>query len=118
MADRYRAERRLASVLNYAVYGIVVLLAGGLVWAFVVNGSQTAEIQSQRERNIRESCEAQNRRHDGTIGVLDRLIAQRAKSASPAEVRQMRSSRAYTVLLIDALAPHQDCADVVARSLR
>ena len=63
------------------------------------------QIQVERARNVRDSCEASNKRHDSTIATLDKLLAR-----IPREQRERaKQNRAGTVLLIDALAPvHQD----------
>lgn len=92
----------------------------------------TRAIQAQRVATVRANCEAQNARHDGTVKQLGKLFtrrrapgaAVRVPGVPPALVRavqavqaiQARASRAPTILLIDALQPHQDCAAAVARA--
>lgn len=95
------------------------------------------EIQDQRHDSVLNNCLAQNLRHDSTIAALKATEKQQAKKApgqllqlftligvhvSPASARllgtfeqaQAAAGVASTTLLIDALAPHQECAHVVA----
>lgn len=68
-------------------------------------------IQTQRVQLTRATCNAQNKKHDDAVKILDRLIAQtpRGKHA------QAQANRAATILFINALASHQDCAAAVKR---
>jgi negative regulator of sigma E activity len=67
------------------------------------------EIQAQRINAIRTSCEAQNQRNVKTIKTLDGLIAKLPSKQRP----RAQAGRDNTVLLINALAPKQNCAKVV-----
>lgn len=67
------------------------------------------EIQTQRVTNTLANCKDQNARHDHTIDALDKLIAMATKGIPPAQAAEMKRGRASTILLIDALAPKQDC---------
>lgn len=100
--------------------------------------SRTAAIQAQRRQSVTDNCQAQNMRHDATILQLDRELL-RALGGHPApkatdaqlqaqfvrllarsrsaQATQLGESRSFTVLLIDALAPKQDCALVVRAAL-
>jgi hypothetical protein len=70
------------------------------------------QIQRQRVSVVGTSCQEQNARHDATITQLDQLIRK-----VPASRRQRaRESRAGTVLLIDALVPKRDCAEVLRKA--
>lgn len=73
----------------------------------------TRQIQIERARNVRDACAQTNARHDKTIVTLDRLLKRAAKTASPERLRQMKDSRTGTVLLIEALVPKRDCAQLV-----
>lgn len=66
---------------------------------------QTNAIQAERARSIRMSCEDQNRRHDSTIKTIDKLISK----LPPDRRAAAKSSRASTILIINALAPKQNC---------
>lgn len=69
-------------------------------------------VETVRTLAIREACVAQNRRHDQTIIVLDHLLKERlvGHGRAPESVRVERErTRQATVLLIDALAPKQNC---------
>lgn len=82
---------------------------------------QTAQlartIQLQRLDGIRRGCEDQNRRHDGTIRALDDVIARVVRDA-PERKTELARARAQNVLLINALAPKQDCDRLVRISAR
>lgn len=65
------------------------------------------QIQAERERNIRDACESQNKRHDDTVRKLIAL--------TPPGRRQARDA---TISLIDALAPHRDCDELVASQVK
>lgn len=96
----------------------IVALAGTIV---AVNGANeardaTREIQAQRIETIWSSCRQQNARHDGTIRELNVLLRASMRTADPARRQQLSASRASTVLLINQLAPKQDCAMIVKRA--
>jgi undecaprenyl pyrophosphate synthase len=75
----------------------------------------TAAIQQQRITAIRLVCENQNRRHDATLKALDRVLhAALRQTRLPAQRAVIRASRAPTVLIINALAPKQNCSHVTA----
>jgi type VI protein secretion system component VasK len=87
----------------------VFLAASAAVYGLSTNRQVTAQIQKERERSIRTTCEEQNKRNKSTVRALDQLIEQ-----APASRRdRARQSRAGTVLLINALAPMQDCEELV-----
>lgn len=94
-ADRWRPVVALALILASAS----ILLSA---WLFT-------RIQGERARNVRASCEQTNARNQNTIAELDRLLAKRLGSASPAQRQQIVQSRTNTVLLIQALVPRRDC---------
>ena len=70
------------------------------------NGQLTREIQAERARSVRDGCEAQNQRHDGTIKTLNRLID---KLPSGPQRERAIHNRDSTVVLIEALVPKRDC---------
>jgi hypothetical protein len=74
-------------------------------------------IQVQRAASLRLLCTEQNGRHDRTVRELDRRLALAVRMASPSRARRIRESRAFTVALIEALAPHRDCATFVRTHL-
>lgn len=74
--------------------------------------ARIAVLAEREQADKREACEAQNRRHDHTLGVLNHLLSMRlvGHGRAPQSVRIERErTRRATVLLIDALAPKQDC---------
>lgn len=66
---------------------------------------QALAIQQQR----RDLCVDQNHRHDATIRQLDFIVRKIEHTAPPAERAQVKSSRVYNILLINALAPRRNC---------
>lgn len=60
------------------------------------NASVVAQIQIERERNVRQGCMETNARHDETVAKVKTAI-------STPEMRKV------TIGLVDALAPHRDC---------
>jgi hypothetical protein len=75
-------------------------------------------IQDQRRDSILRGCQDQNARHEKTLSVLDQVIAKVLKTKPPDGVKkQLAVSRANNVLLIDALAPKQDCAKLVVEAV-
>lgn len=70
-------------------------------------------IQAQRVSVTRSLCEAQNTRHRETIRALDGVLARASRGASRAKRIEIYASRAPTILLINQLAPYQDCNALV-----
>jgi hypothetical protein len=91
---------------------LALMLAAG---SMLLSAWLYTTIQDEREKAVRENCEATNQRHDATITQLDRLIVR-----LPPGPRRDRAeaSRAGTVRLIDALAPKRDCESLVHRQVR
>jgi cbb3-type cytochrome oxidase cytochrome c subunit len=67
---------------------------------------QQNAIQEQRRTFVRDGCEAQNARHDRTLDEARHRFG-------PHLTPQQRMGYAFTVALINALAPHQDCDALV-----
>lgn len=107
-----RIQRNIFLALNTAAAIAMAVLVGLVIHTnHKVNG-QTAEIQRQRAENIMRDCVDQNNRHDKTVRTLDELL--KKSGVSPA---RRAASRQTTVLLINALAPKQDCDKLVAKSV-
>lgn len=141
--------RRATDKLAVVCTAICILcLAGVGVWSGTVLDTNrqadqaadtAAQIQRERARNVRSNCEEQNRRHDDSIGTLDRLVLERLthhrvaatlpapqvevrlaaalKLADPPVRAQVQQSIGSTVLLIEALVPKRDCRALVARQV-
>lgn len=99
----------------------------------------TAQIQRERARNIRSSCQAQNKRHDDSVDTLNRVVLERLtgkpapivmtsaeikirlaaalKLADPPVRKQVQQSVGSTTLLIEALAPKRQCDDLVRQQV-
>jgi len=106
------------SIFVGALCLIVGVLTVGAVVLSILAYSQALtdihEIESSRKSSILLSCEEQNKRNEHTVVALDHLLAQAVKE-HPASAQQVAASRASTVLLIDALAPVENCGARVLR---
>lgn len=88
---------------------ITITVIAAVFAARAENAQRIRDIQDSRRDAIRVQCEQQNDRHDRTLAALDHVLAQRLRDAGPVERQRLQTGRASTVLLIEALAPHQDC---------
>lgn len=98
-------RRKIARNVN------IVLVCSAV--AFVLSAWAIYSIQQER----RMSCERQNTSHDQTLAALDGLLDRAREGASPRRLEQIEQSRTSTALLIAALAPRQDCDEVVGSIL-
>lgn len=89
------------------------LLAISVVVYLALSSASSAINQIQQSRLA--SCQAQNLRHKRSVAKLNSDLARAELQASPAQRIQIESSRAFTLGLIDQLAPVQNCAAVVRR---
>jgi hypothetical protein len=123
--ERFNAlTDRLARFISKALVGFGVLgiaCALGLFGFGLVLHREARianDIQKQRKATIMRSCKEQNMAHDKTFGKLILLSKQdenqRKTEAGKQEVRRRRD---VTLGLIDALAPRQDCASLVAKAV-
>lgn len=127
-------KRRLRNVLlaPLVLVAVLAIVGAGVMATLALYG-----IQGERADAITRTCNDQNHRHDRTTSTLDRLLLERvlrqrvAPVTSPADVTyrllaelkrapsplrtRLVVSRASTQLLIDALAPRQNCAARVER---
>lgn len=94
-------------VVGLALIVAVPMLVG--VWMLQNEQDERIEdINRSRAEISHTACLDQNSRHDATIDRLDELI-DAAVAREPAREREIRASRASTLILIEALAPQQDC---------
>lgn len=106
-------------LIAFGVIGVFTALALlGYGYLLRQQHATTDLIQDQRRDSILRTCEDQNKRHGDTLKVLDKVIAKVLKS-DPSETtkKQLAASRANNVLLINALAPKQDCATLVEEAV-
>lgn len=106
------------SILVGSLSLIVGVLTVGAVVLSILAYSQALtdihEIESSRKASILLSCEEQNTRNAHTVAALDHLLAVAVRE-HPASAQQVAASRASTLLLIDALAPVENCNARVIR---
>jgi hypothetical protein len=92
------------------------------------NRELIADIQQSRAEVTYTSCKDQNARHDATVMRIDAIIIERkqqirqaiqrtddpaAQATFRGQLDQIDDGRSTTVSLIDALAPHQNCDQIV-----
>ena len=111
-----RAFRAAGRVLDAALEWIdrhaAVFVVIGLVGLFALGWSvveQQREIRQQRADSIRVSCEEVNTRNRTTVKTYDHQISAIVPRLKPRERAQLKQSRDFTVGLINALAPVEDC---------
>lgn len=109
-SENFQRYRRRAYVA-FAILTVASGLALYLVWR------QAERIQQERERSIRTQCVEQNHRNANTIRELDRRLLIARRVATPSQVKRLEESRAFTVSLINALAPRHDCDAVISRTV-
>lgn len=90
-------------ILLVAALGLILI---GVIGLKAINTAN--DVQEAREDAIRTTCQETNERHDNTIEALDDAL-DRAEHLHPAQAEQIERSRTFTVLLINALVPKQDC---------
>jgi hypothetical protein len=101
-------------VKGLAIVGFIALCTAIALVGFGVVLSKQSDTQQSfkdtRKAFVRDSCVAQNKRHDKTIKKLDKLYNPAFKRAKTVKrQKKLSQSRQGTIGLIDALAPKQDC---------
>lgn len=109
-------RRALAFVDRFGprIYLLIVFLlaiSSSILYYKAVNLSHA--IQNERRDTIRRECQTQNRNHDVAVETLNKLLL---KSGVPKS--RQEASRKFTVKLINALSPVQDCDHIVAVSTK
>lgn len=122
LAELEEGRKRNRSAIKWLTGGFVIL-ALGVTTALGLYGLLNGEtndlaqenqdvieaVQTSREDATRSNCEQQNSRHDDTIKNLDAGLA----AVPPDQRQQAAQTRAFTITLIDALVPKQDCDERV-----
>jgi len=111
--DEARLVLRVATVLAIPL-ALVVLIPSMLAIGLVLREGREriADLDRSRAEIIHSDCLDQNERNTATLRELDRRL-ELAISDNPERAASARASRDFTVALIDALAPHRDCAALV-----
>lgn len=110
MPDRVVQRSKIAEIL--AIVAVFVSLTTSLsVWK--VNDRGLDRINDSRAEVTYTSCLGQNQRNKNTVKALDKQIEKAKKTASPEQLARLKASRDFTVLLINALVPVQDCEQIV-----
>lgn len=78
----------------------------------VQNKKFANDIQQQRRDSIIDTCQAQNKRHDGSINALIKGSDEdQANAPNEAARKEIRRRRDVTIALLDALAPVEPCEE-------
>lgn len=110
-------SRVLAILAGCLIGGCLVLLVIALTRVNDTSRSAKAlavQIQYERARSIRSSCEETNARYHNAVAVLDRIIDQTPKG----QKAQAKASRERTIIFINALVPLRDCTALVHASVK
>ena len=110
LEQRYQRFQR-KSLIGQAVVSVFVISA------LVASCLNYNGIQDSRRDAIRNACEEQNERNRETIAQLDALLLTLRNNPEVPQAEKDRSqrNRQGTILLIEALAPSQNCDDLVKR---
>jgi hypothetical protein len=114
-------RRRLAILGAFAAVGVLVIVAsvGHLVIRATNRTNQNTAIltaiQHERVRNTLRACNDQNDRHDALKKYIDALVAH-PQPGRPRLPKKQRDRQAAG--FVNAIAPHRDCARVVAQSIK
>lgn len=100
-------EARLSTwlVRGLVAFGIIAFCCMVSLIGF---GVVLSQIQDTRKGFVRDSCIAQNKRHDEAIGKFNRAADDSVKR-NPEFAKEIEQGRDANVSIIDALAPKQDC---------
>jgi hypothetical protein len=117
-------KRRLTGVLISASISVLVFAAVvGIVLSKALTSSQEATDLARANRTIvheiqherLENCLDQNRRHDNSLNYIISLARKEAKGASAHKQAELQKSIGEYRILFQALAPKQNCAQVVGK---
>lgn len=70
-------------------------------------------IQQERTTSLREGCQQQNSRHNVAVSRLDEIYARAGRNVGEQRRRQLEQSRKSFTLVVEGLAPHQNCEALV-----
>jgi uncharacterized protein YpuA (DUF1002 family) len=110
-----RERRRITWLLTFV---LLILFAVGASTFYLRGADQSRaneaktlalRIQESRVESVLNQCHEDNQRHNNTINRLDAQLRE-LERLHPANAARYRQSRAFTVTLIEALAPKRDCA--------
>lgn len=100
-------ERRLSKFFSKSlfIFAVIGVTSATALFGFGVTLSQ---LKDTRKAFVRDSCRAQNKRHDLAIHKFERA-SERAIERSPRFAKQIRAGIKDNIDIIDAIAPKQDC---------
>jgi hypothetical protein len=115
--DKY--DRIARNIIIVLVFLFIAQLGLGL-WNLNLahdNTIRVKEIQASRKNSILISCEEQNSRNENSISTLNNLLSKKL-IVSKEKLMQIEQTKNFTILLINALAPKQNCAQRVEKFTR
>lgn len=130
---------KVITLHRWQAVGVLILITLSFVLATVLNTREgkrrsdanrdfITQIQRQRAEITYTTCRDQNDRHDNTVQRLDDRLRKRKavirkqikeskslveQTALRAQIDGLDDARSFTVDLIDALQPHQNCDQLV-----
>jgi hypothetical protein len=112
MPDRVVQRSKVAEGIAFLAVFVALITSFSV---YSVNKRAVTKINDSRKDIAFNTCIGQNMRHDNTVRVLDRQLDLAKDKATPAQLIQIRKSRQFTVFLLDALAPKQNCSALVEK---
>jgi hypothetical protein len=104
LTNRVNSVTRSLTVNAAAQWLFIIAIAFVVAGLMRSNGDRIDDINNERARNVRESCEQVNERHDATKRAVGPIAD--------------RERRVATLAIIDALAPKRDCTAYVKSQVR
>ena len=98
--------------ITAALVIVVIVTAGIAAYLIRENRLRSQDIQTQRFNSMVYNCQQTNDRNRNTVAALDQTMSkiEDRPGVSAERLAQLRQSRDFTVLLINALAPVRDCS--------
>jgi hypothetical protein len=111
--EAFRSWAKLTAIILSVLVLVEVVVGVVSIVLWERTRDNADRIQQNRVSIAANSCRDQNQRHDNTLVALNQVLQQARKSEGISS-QQAQQSQSQTTLLINALAPHQNCQTVVA----
>lgn len=102
-------------LLGGAAMGLAVAAAVLAIAAVLVSVTRAAHNAQQLQAALHRQCEREDTRHSTTLRTVKGIYRQALK-AEPDRAAKLASSERVVILIVDALAPHEDCATTIPQS--
>jgi hypothetical protein len=117
--EELKAYRKRSLLILYTLCAFTFAFGVSSVYLLDQNSERVDDIESSRATVIFNNCSEQNARNRAAVTEYDRRILAAKKSGllTKEQESRLKESRTFTVALIGALQPFQDCRGLVARRL-